>query len=429
MVIDGVPATASLVEGYQYETLGFRKSFVNRTASRLTQLFGRINRGRKDYGVFLVNDRATSIWLQNRRHQPYFPPVLRQQLKLGSEIHKSQNDAFDTTDILETANQVLDRDEGWQNYYRDHLSAVEIDGALKAEVEGDEQVYLKAAKAESNFMSAVWASDFVGARQCLAGGVDELTTVDASLGGWHYLWMGMACHASGEPKAARRYFREAHSRLGVALPVPRSVYEFQAEAGSPPKTAIESGLRKHLGDEIIEVERRITRLEDTISIILDATKSHKQHEEGVRVLGELLGFRSIRPDKADEIGPDNLWLDELNGAIYSIELKTEKKLDGELSKSEIGQSHNHIAWVEENYAISGAFRHFIVSPTTSVSRKASLGEKMEVVETSSLQCLVGDFISVLNSLKVEAPATQLELVEASHSRLDFYLGSTSLIRP
>jgi hypothetical protein len=53
MVIDGLPAGASLLEKYQWEFLQMRNFFAARMANRIVQLFGRINRGRNDYGVFL----------------------------------------------------------------------------------------------------------------------------------------------------------------------------------------------------------------------------------------------------------------------------------------------------------------------------------------------------------------------------------------
>ena len=46
MIMDGVPTASSLLERYLWEwLLGMKNVFASRIANRLTQLFGRINRG------------------------------------------------------------------------------------------------------------------------------------------------------------------------------------------------------------------------------------------------------------------------------------------------------------------------------------------------------------------------------------------------
>jgi Rad3-related DNA helicase len=51
MVLDGLPSGTSLIERYQWEFLRMGNLHATRLANRLVQLFGRINRGRNDYGV------------------------------------------------------------------------------------------------------------------------------------------------------------------------------------------------------------------------------------------------------------------------------------------------------------------------------------------------------------------------------------------
>ena len=57
MIMEGVPTGSSLLERLQYEHLEMQAAQDRRIAGRITQLFGRINRGRNDYGVFLIEGR------------------------------------------------------------------------------------------------------------------------------------------------------------------------------------------------------------------------------------------------------------------------------------------------------------------------------------------------------------------------------------
>tara|TARA_R110000868_G_scaffold101630_6_gene279786 strand:+ start:869 stop:3166 length:2298 start_codon:yes stop_codon:yes gene_type:complete len=427
MVIDGVPSTASLLEGYQYESLGMRKAFINRTASRFTQLFGRINRGRKDYGAFLVNDRTTSLWLRKKKHFAYLPPILRQQIQLGESIHSDRGVPLSEEEISTTCLQVLDRDEGWKDYYRDHLSSADVSLKLSEEIDADERVYIDAARSEAAFMSAVWNGQYDVAISSLEAGVEGLSQVDPTLAGWHLLWLGMAYYWSGKHAPARRCFREAHARLGVALPVPRSLYEFKSEVGREPQSSIEAGLRKFLGDDVLEINRKIARSRNAVAPIGDPAASFRQAEEAARSLGDLLGYRAKRPDNENEVGPDVVWIDELQRKLWSFELKTDKVKSSQLTKSDIGQSHNHIAWVKAEYKTYQHVAHFIVTDAANVSSKASVDDIMVTVTAVELATCWEDYCSVIDALKHRSPTEQLEGVAHAMNAVQWKLQGVALI--
>lgn len=61
--MSGVPAGASLLDRYQWEYLNMRNAHALRIANRIVQLFGRINRGRNDYGALLIAGRELNAWL------------------------------------------------------------------------------------------------------------------------------------------------------------------------------------------------------------------------------------------------------------------------------------------------------------------------------------------------------------------------------
>jgi len=86
MVIDGLPAGSTLLERFQWQTLGMRNAHAAKLASRITQVFGRINRGTRDYSVHLIEDQNLNIWLSNDRSLALLSPLLRSQIQLGHSL-------------------------------------------------------------------------------------------------------------------------------------------------------------------------------------------------------------------------------------------------------------------------------------------------------------------------------------------------------
>jgi hypothetical protein len=69
-------------------------------------------------------------------------------------------------------------------------------------------------------------------------------------------------------------------------------------------------------------------------------------EQGLRQLGELLGFEALRPD--GQADPDGVWRDGLEQRIL-FEAKTEEKPENPLSAESVRQANTHHRWVENTY--------------------------------------------------------------------------------
>jgi len=79
MIMDGLPASVGLLERFLWATVGVQSLFAARIANRITQLFGRINRGRRDYGVFIATQLDITNWLRRDRNIALFPDTLQKQ--------------------------------------------------------------------------------------------------------------------------------------------------------------------------------------------------------------------------------------------------------------------------------------------------------------------------------------------------------------
>jgi len=80
MAIDGLPTGVNLIEQYLFDQLQMDHFMANTVSVRLTQLLGRIIRGRQDFGFFAIADQHTENWLKNERNRSLLPPLIRRQL-------------------------------------------------------------------------------------------------------------------------------------------------------------------------------------------------------------------------------------------------------------------------------------------------------------------------------------------------------------
>jgi len=109
----------------------------------------------------------------------------------------------------------------------------------------------------------------------------------------------------------------------------------------------------------------------------------KKAEEAVKSLGSLLGLESDRPDKTKRTGPDVIWRGGGEPFGISFELKTNKKKNGEYSKSDIKDCHDHHQWLQDTYA-DKAFVETIVGYHLPVSCQANPSDELRIIEIQHL---------------------------------------------
>ena len=220
MIVDGIPLGSSLLERYQWEVLRMNTVHRARIANRLAQLFGRINRGRNDYGAFLTEGSELNKWLANDRNLALFPPLLQQQILLGREIQAGFN-MRSQSDAIKVIDRVLKRDKGWLDYYQREVKLVELDQDQLERHNAAEPFLEAAALSEAEYATAMWRGDPKKARRELEKTVDETTKHDTLLGGWHALWLGAAYDLEDDHDSAFIAYGQAMRRLGQSLVLPR----------------------------------------------------------------------------------------------------------------------------------------------------------------------------------------------------------------
>ncbi|MGX1101591.1 hypothetical protein [Amorphus sp. MBR-141] len=153
MLIDGAPSGASLMDQYLIHHLTLANLYSTKMAGRITQLFGRINRGRSDYSAFVICGGDINVWLKTERNVALLPPLVRKQVILSQTVQEGM-DKSTPREIADIITQVLARDSGWLNFYRETVDGLEVSSDALERVKLREAQLAVSAEAECTFMTS-----------------------------------------------------------------------------------------------------------------------------------------------------------------------------------------------------------------------------------------------------------------------------------
>jgi hypothetical protein len=415
MVLDGLPSGGSLLERFQWEFLNMQNMFSTRLANRIAQLFGRINRGRNDFGAYLVNGRYLNTWLNRDRFVALLPELLQKQILLGRYVQDTMQITIDEK-VQEMITAVLAREPGWIDFYGRYLAENTLEADATERVAENEARMTGAALAEAGYARAMWEGDYQTARLALEDSIEETGRADTVLAGWHNLWLGACYEAEGDEESARLNYRRARSRLGtkIAVPLGRSTSQPTVPETAGAFALAVDRIAGLTSEDAFKREMGLLRkrLQD-----LDGA-SPKQMEEAVRSLGEALGFDATRPDNDTGTGPDVLWISEASSECLAMELKTDKDSPATYNKKDIGQGHNSLQWVQNEKTGLTCLGLVFIGPDGQCSDEASPSGNMTLVSASVLAGVRDQLLALLNDMRKVLPIQRPTAIRdaCSHER-------------
>ena len=389
LVIDDLPTGLGPLERFQWEWLHMQNSYRSTVASRIVQSFGRISRGMSDHGVVVLTGRHLVDWIRLPRNRLLLPSFLRRQLELGENVSEF---AEKPSALVSAANACLSRESGWVKFYNDRMR----DDALGPDLDEADTKKVKAvALAEAKFGEALWNRDFQRSVPILQDALDDAFDISQSTGAWLTLWLGFATEMMGDAGVAREHYAKAHA-IQRNVPPPRP----EQGVGATPVPAqfvnVQQQMRVGLsGPSTVEIPKSL--IGDLAA--LKGSGSAAQTEEALRCLGQYLGLESTRPDKELGTGPDVLWVGE-DGYAVCMEAKTDKQPNSTYSKDHVGQLHNHVQWVKDNYDVAEIIPVF-VGPLSPASDQASPSPDMRVAELRLFEELGQRLISALEDVAAQ----------------------------
>ena len=406
LVIDDLPTGLGRLERFQWEWLHMQNSFRSTVASRIVQSFGRISRGMSDHGVVILTGRHLVDWMRLPRNRLLLPAFLRRQLAIGENVSEY---AERPTALISAANACLSREQGWVKFYNDRMRD---DAPDPIPVEVDTKKTKAVALAEAAFGEALWRRDYQRSMPILQDALDDAFDISQSTGAWLTLWLGFAIEMMGDSGIAREHYGKAHA-LQRNVPRPRQ----EQGIGAIPVPAQVLNLQQQMrvgqsGPSTVEIPKSL--ISDLKA--LDGSGSAAQTEEALRCLGQYLGLESTRPDKELGKGPDVLWVGE-GGYAVCMEAKTDKQPSSPYNKDHVGQLHNHVQWIKDNYNATEIIPVF-VGPSSPASDQASPSPDMKVAELRQFEELGQRLISALRDVSAQAIPLSLgkELNEVMNQR-------------
>jgi hypothetical protein len=403
MLMDGLPTGSTLIEKYQSDFLNMRKAYSSRIANRLVQLFGRINRGRNDYGVFLISSSNLNAWLSNDRNIALLPKLLQQQILLGRHVQSGMG-INDHSAVKKIMKSVLGRDPSWLEFYGTNIERSEIDEDHRNKIDESMEPSHKVAEAEAKIASALWAGDFDKARLFLEESLEITTRFDPLLAGWHCIILGGLYEKGNDFESADVAFDNARARLGinVILPTHKKFVNSPAEPVDPFAGQIFSIASLSSAEAY---KKQLGNLRQKLKHLDGGTPS--QMEEAVRALGEIMGFNSSRPDNDSGTGPDVLWEELSTLKAIAIELKTDKNDPASYNKKDIGQSHDHIQWIADNKKDLKMIGLMFVGPPGKCTAQANPSNQMWVVDPSEFSDIRDSIFAIITDIHTLTPLERL----------------------
>lgn len=333
MVIDDLPMGVGPMERYLWEHVGLANTLRTAIASRVVQSFGRISRGMSDHGVVLLTGSRLVDWILVPKNRAVLPAFLQKQIALGDTV---SNEANSIEDLAAAAHQCLTREEGWLTAYDNFMSDAEPE---ESDINTD--LLTRLAKAEADFGLLMWLREYEKAAKVLVSTLQDAFSLSSSTGAWHCLWIGAAYQFLGDDNAAQEMYVRAHASQRNIPAYPREAGEDQGEPIPQQIVSVDQQI-KILADGNIALPSGL----DRDLAYLDGSGTSAQTEEALRALGQYLGLEATRPDKEFGTGPDVLWLAEGMPALC-MEVKTDKEMDSQYQKREVGQLSDHVQWVRD----------------------------------------------------------------------------------
>ena len=133
-----------------------------------------------------------------------------------------------------------------------------------------------------------------------------------------------------------------------------------------------------------------------------------------RTYGLVIGFSADRPEKEQRVGPDVLWILD-NKTAWTIEAKSKKLPDNDLTKGEHGQLLQASVWVQEHYQNMTQVG-VVVHPNATATKSVTVGDTMALT-LPKLRELVGSVRTLLQELTSE-PMPRATMVARCESKLD-----------
>ncbi|WP_227496923.1 helicase C-terminal domain-containing protein [Planctomonas psychrotolerans] len=329
LVIDGLPEAFSPEERLDALVTNEDSSIDTRQVQRIEQGMGRAVRSNEDHCVvFLLGPRLAQLTVDPRT-EPMFSPATRSQLKLSRTVASAITNR-PISNIIDTANQALNRDENWVQLALTALRNIApAAGKVSDAAVARREAFVFATNGDpAGARTRIESAIEIESDELVVGSLLEMQAIYADLAdpelGQQILLLARGKNTNvTKPQAGLAYKPlDTHSQQ-VAMCVQRITSRYSSDVQL--RLDFESVVEELIFDDL--------RVE--------------QFEEAMREAGFLIGLGSQRPEHDNNGGPDNLWALGDN-KFWVIEAKTGARSEA-IGKRDMGQLGQSMLWIGERY--------------------------------------------------------------------------------
>jgi len=421
LVIGGLPSGTNLQEKFLWSRIAASSLLRDRVLTRFTQGVGRCTRSDNDYAVVFVWGRSLVDFILKQDNRRILHPELQAELQFGIENCRDKT----PEDFKDLWSAFVEQDENWEDAEE---AIVGLRDQSSRHPDPVSERLCSVVSDEVSYLYSMWNGDYESALEHARKVADSLDGDDTKgyRGWWYYLAAdaAMALHEANGDDNLLETARDCLRRAGRCCSViswfarlargahgetePLEIDEVTAIAVENMRTKLTDwGIVGRRFEQ--EVEHAITDLQAT---------DHKQFHRGLKVLGEMLGFRAELPNGDGD--PDCVW--SINSHIYVVhEAKSGQTPGDPIGINDIRQAQSHEDWIR-NHRPCGGGTHIlpvIESPRTMVSDKAVVYAKSLChVVPEQMKAICEKIAAVLRKVRARACGLSDEkLLEYLHSEV------------
>ena len=404
LILDRLPTGESLIDQFIDQSIRVETIRISHTATRVVQAIGRIFRSNTDHGVVLLVGPQLQSWVRTPKNRAYLPKLLQQQLLFGNELAK-QVEAEEAT-WEELIEGLLTGDENWDEMYNEYIDEFET-SVTSPSSDWHIQLILE----ERNASEQLWTGQYQQAAHSYAALASDAQKHDPRLAAWYCHWRGLALLCADDRQGAfHEFVAAANVRSELGRPS-----EKRETAFKPPKASEIGEQAKNLAGWYRKKKTQIPVAVKQVETDLFYGPNTTTAEEALSRLGTLLGLHAERPDTSKKTGPDVSWQGKGGPSAWGFELKTDKDKDGEYSKKDISQCHDHEEWLTANHGADAELT--IVGRLFSVSERANPSPKLRVTEVDAFRDLLGRAEAMFDAVE---SGDKANLEQSFQSWLNYY---------
>lgn len=377
LILAGRPAGTNLQEWFLLTRLNTSKLLLDRIRTRFVQGVGRCCRSETDYCAVIVLDQELYQYCCRTDFVKPMSPELQAEIQFGLE--NSEAEDVTVEDFLNLIQLLLDKTSEWKGADTDIRQR-----AQRLEQKPDTKAALlsQVAPKEVKFAYQLWKKEYSEAVNTAVAVADALTQcedADAYRSWWLYLAGCVSVIASTEMKMpaqqekAKQLFKTASSCSNNVSWFSEIVHLLSAEIQGERSTSADIDVQKQceltfltlskLGFSGSKFDRRAMELKKNLG-----AKDFAAFENGLRELGEWLGFRALRPNQDGT--PDGIWF-IANDFVAAFECKSEAAPSKPISHEDTRQADAHSAWVNGELNVAETVvRTVMITPQVSIASNA-----------------------------------------------------------